>query len=97
MKNTLIWIILIVTISMINACKPLEVEEDTIPPGPVEITSFVPVPGGFHVSYKLPDDKDLLYVVAQYDIREGRSSEVKASPYCSRQNLANPKVYKYQE
>ena len=81
MKNRLIWIIWIVAISMINGCKPLEVEEDNVPPGPVEITSYVPVPGGFEVTYNLPADKDLLYVVAKYEIREGRMSEVKASAY----------------
>ena len=81
MKNTLIWIILVVPIFMINSCSPLEVEGDAVPPGPVEITSVVPVPGGFDVSYKLPADKDLLYVVANYEVRDGKSSEVKASAY----------------
>ena len=81
MKNTIIWIILVVPIFMINSCSPLEVEGDAVPPGPVEITSVVPVPGGFDVSYKLPADKDLLYVVANYEVRDGKSSEVKASAY----------------
>ena len=81
MKNIFIWIALIISTVMYIACNPLEVIEDAVPPGPVVLNSVVPIPGGFEVSYDLPNDKDLLYVKAEYNIREGHKSEVKASIY----------------
>ena len=66
MKNTLIWIALIITTAFFYACGPLEVEPDIVPPGPVVLNSVVPIPGGFEVTYDLPEDRDLLYVKAEY-------------------------------
>lgn len=82
MKHLFNWLVPILTIT-ICACNPLEVVEDSVPPGPITINSVVPVPGGFDVAYDLPSDDDLLYVVARYQINDGQTSEVKASIYQS--------------
>ncbi|MEA1896473.1 MAG: DUF5000 domain-containing lipoprotein [Bacteroidota bacterium] len=84
MKKTLIWIALVISFVMQTACedKPLgPIKQDNVPPGPVVIKSVTPVPGGFEVSYDLPGDDDLLYVKAEYFIREGQKSEAKSSLY----------------
>ena len=84
MKNTLIWTVLFISLLMLNACveDPVGlIKEDNVPPGPVVIQSIVPVAGGFEVDYLLPDDKDLLYVKAEYMIGGVKKSEVKASMY----------------
>lgn len=39
------------------------------------------IPGGAILNYKLPDDKNLLYVKAEYEIREGVRMETKVSYY----------------
>lgn len=62
-----------------KGAKPLE--HSTIAPGEVENIAVQNLPGKAKLTYSLPDDKDLLYVVAQYALENGTKMEVKASYY----------------
>lgn len=50
---------------------------------PAEVTNVVieNLPGKAKLNYTLPQDEDLLYVVARYTLENGRQMEVKASYY----------------
>ncbi|PWV47679.1 DUF4959 domain-containing protein [Chitinophaga sp. S165] len=48
-------------------------------PGPVTNVKVTNYNGAAVVKYDLPNDQDLLYVVANYDIREGVSRQIKSS------------------
>ncbi|MGV8134040.1 MAG: DUF4959 domain-containing protein [Mangrovibacterium sp.] len=50
-------------------------------PGQVSDVSIRNIPGGATISYNLPDDENLLYVKAEYEIRTGVFRECKASYY----------------
>lgn len=62
-----------------KGAKPLE--NSTIAPGEVEGIAIENLPGKAKLTYSLPDDKDLLYVVAEYALENGTKMEVKASYY----------------
>lgn len=84
MRTRIIWNVLIVVLLLFPGCDEgleMPVRMDSVPPGPVEIESVVPVAGGFDVSYILPDDEDLLYVKAEFNVSETKTSEVKVSLY----------------
>ncbi len=46
------------------------INHDNVAPGPVELVKVTPVNGGFHIVYTLPDDEDLLYVKAVYQLKD---------------------------
>lgn len=52
-----------------------------VAPAPVSNVTVENLPGGARISYALPKDKNLLYVKATYQIREGVEKEAKASLY----------------
>jgi hypothetical protein len=54
---------------------------DTVPPAPVTDVQVRNTPGGAVLKYQLPDDEDLLYVKAEYSLKEGHQAEVRASQY----------------
>lgn len=54
---------------------------DSENPGPVENVSYEPINGGFAITYDLPDDKDILYVKAEYLNSLGQTATVKTSAY----------------
>jgi len=56
-------------------------ESDSEAPGIVTDIEVENLPGGATISYTLPDDKDILYVVADYEIRKGVAYDVKSSYY----------------
>lgn len=56
-------------------------EHSTIAPGQVENVQVLNLPGKVKLTYNLPNDKDLLYVVAQYTLENGTKMEEKASYY----------------
>lgn len=56
-------------------------------PAPVSNVAVENRPGGARISYTLPDDRNLLYVKATYQIREGVAKEAKASLYESEINI----------
>lgn len=54
---------------------------NNIPPQPPVVTEIKPIPGGAIVKYNLPKDEDLLYVKAEYYLKENVKSEQRASMY----------------
>lgn len=54
--------------------------QDSVPPGPVTNVTVQNIAGGAVFRYDLPDDEDLLYVKAVYDLKGGEA-ESKASIY----------------
>jgi hypothetical protein len=50
-------------------------------PGVISEIQVFPQPGGAIIAYTLPDDKDLLYVKAVYELTNGQEREVKSSFY----------------
>lgn len=54
---------------------------DSEAPGQVSDVKVTNVPGGADLSYKIPDDNDLLYVKATYELENGTQSSVMVSMY----------------
>jgi hypothetical protein len=68
------------------ACSETElqpIEKNTKAPGKVNVTNIENTPGGAIITYTLPDDPDLLYVMARYE-EKGVPREFKASFYTNR-------------
>ena len=76
---SLLFIIAFIACSEEDGHGPLE--SNSSPPGEVTNISVVNLPGKAQITYNLPSDKDLLYVVARYTLENGRDMEVKASYY----------------
>ncbi|MDN3667557.1 DUF4959 domain-containing protein [Algibacter miyuki] len=56
-------------------------ESNTTPPGAVSNVTIENLPGKVKLDYTLPNDKDLLYIVARYTLENGTAMEVKSSYY----------------
>lgn len=54
---------------------------NTTPPEPPVVTDIISIPGGAVIKYNLPKDEDLLYVKAEYYLKENEKSEQRASMY----------------
>jgi hypothetical protein len=79
MKNSIILLILVL---LLNACEELEkvpLTKDTVAPSAVIDPIVENVPGGAIISYTLPDETDLLYVIAQYKLSNGQDAEARSS------------------
>lgn len=79
MKHTRILVILLI---LFNACAELEKEpmiKDNIAPSPIVNPVVENTPGGANISYTLPDETDLLYVVAEYELSNGEKTESRSS------------------
>tara|TARA_R110002050_G_scaffold300018_1_gene467367 strand:+ start:52538 stop:53758 length:1221 start_codon:yes stop_codon:yes gene_type:complete len=88
MKQNLIQSLRIIILSLIVTfigCTeeqgPTPLENNTTPPGEVENVSIQNLPGKVKLEYTLPEDKDLLYIIARYTLENGTPMEVKASYY----------------
>src|SRR5690606_12917817 len=73
------FIIVTLMLCTIFACK----EESKEPSGswtsgPIEISKITPINGGATISYNIPNDPDLLYVMAEYE-RNGKIFTEKSS------------------
>jgi hypothetical protein len=79
MKNNVF--IVIITIGFMIACKEESQLEDHTPPGEVSNIEVENIPGGAILRYVPPHDEDLLYVAAVYSLKDGVSSEARASLY----------------
>ncbi|WP_158640590.1 DUF5000 domain-containing lipoprotein [Anseongella ginsenosidimutans] len=70
---------------LLTSCERLEVrdalENDDTVPGSVTGIEIENISGGAIIRYTLPDENDLLYVLAEYEIRPGIKQQVKASLY----------------
>lgn len=76
---------------LFTACKedqigPMDENDDT-PPSPVTNASVENMPGAAQISYELPDDSDLQYVKAVYQINDGTTRETKSSQYNNSLNV----------
>lgn len=83
-----IWLILLVEglgwLLFLTSCKEEEIGQypvDTIPPQAVSNPVVTNFKGGTSITYELPDDKDLLYVKAVYQLPNGTVKEVLASAF----------------
>lgn len=79
MKKNLLYIL---SVLLLIACSEEErtfVKTDSVAPQPVSNVEVTNIPGGAILKYTLPDDEDLLCVKANYELKSGVSSEVKAS------------------
>lgn len=61
--------------------REIPVSGDDTAPTPVSNVKVENIPGGATISYTLPDSKDLLYVLADYNIRDTMPMQKKASYY----------------
>lgn len=76
--------VLLVTLAI--SCKKSEsnisvVSDDKTKPGIVTDVQVENINGGARITYKLPNSKNLLYVLASYKINDSRTRETKASYY----------------
>lgn len=76
--------VLLVTLAI--SCKKSEsnisvVSDDKTKPGIVTDVQVENINGGAHITYKLPNSKNLLYVLASYKINDSHTRETKASYY----------------
>lgn len=84
MKNIKNIAILAGILTMLHACTEKElvpISTDSIAPGIVRNVQSESIPGGAVISYNIPDDEDLLYVKAVYELDNGKMSEVRSSLY----------------
>lgn len=83
-KSILIFILslgVLISCSKDDGASPLE--NSGIAPGKVENVVVQNLPGKVKLTYSLPNDEDLLYVVAQYTLENGTKMEEKASYFNS--------------
>lgn len=69
-------------IFILPACSEEErpvIKTDNIAPQPVSDVQVKNIPGGAILSYTLPEDEDLLYVKANYSLKNGSKDEVRTS------------------
>ncbi|MBY5957354.1 DUF5126 domain-containing protein [Membranicola marinus] len=56
-------------------------DNDSVAPSPVTNIQWEAIPGGAVITYTIPTDSDLLYVLGEYEIRPGVPQEQKTSFY----------------
>ncbi len=87
MRKTLIYISLISLIIIHNNCKEETVGQyptDNIAPNPVSNIQVENLPGAVRLIYDIPDDEDLLYIMAVYPLADGKTGETKTSVFSNR-------------
>jgi hypothetical protein len=83
--STLLTVVMGVTTMLLFGCSsdnlnnPLD--NDSIPPKPVSNVKWEAISGGAIISYDIPDDPDLLYVLCEYELKPGVVSRQKSSVY----------------
>lgn len=89
MKN--IRLIIIISLAMLYGCTEPQVGQypvDDTPPQEVTVTKIENLAGKVVVSYKLPNESDLLYVKAVYVDAKGATKEVRASMFKNRLEIS---------
>lgn len=85
MKKQIFYFLAVLLAALGQSCKEesrIDYIDDSLPaPGQVSNVEIVETPGGAIVTYELPNDPNLAYVKAIYDIRPGVTREAKASLY----------------
>lgn len=79
--RVLILSLLVTFVSCSDDQSPQPLEKNSNPPAQVTNIAIENLPGKAKLTYTLPSDKDLLYVVARYTLENGTPMEVKASYY----------------
>jgi len=84
MKNNKWYLLLAFLCSVVMACKeevlsPLE--KDSVAPQQISNPVSTSTPGAVTIKYNLPSDPDLMYVMAEYTNKYGKTISVKASAY----------------
>ena len=83
MKNKII--LSVMTLGLITwSCSESPIGQqpiDSIAPGAVSNVNVKNIPGGAILSYTLPDDEDLLYVKAVYNLKEGLAEAKSTGSY----------------
>lgn len=79
--RVLILSLLVTFVSCSDDQSPKPLEKNSNPPAQVTNIAIENLPGKAKLTYTLPSDKDLLYVVARYTLENGTPMEVKASYY----------------
>jgi len=73
----------IILFTLLMACKEEELHKplsnDTVKPGVVSNVLIVNKSGAAKITYQIPNDNDLLYIKAEYEIRPGAMRQIKAS------------------
>lgn len=59
-------------------------ENDGVAPGKVQILSYTPIAGGAEITFKSPEDEDLMSIVAKYTLASGVEMESKVSSYSNK-------------
>jgi hypothetical protein len=87
-RKTLVFLVLmtVLTIVSISGCKKMDnavevISNDMTKPGVVSEVKVENLNGAARITYRLPDSKNLLYVLASYPINDNRIRETKSSYY----------------
>ena len=78
MKNVVKFLILICCICLLDACK--ETKQEGKKPDPIVEYSITQIHGGATITYSIPEDPDILYVMAEYE-RNGKPFTERSSTY----------------
>ncbi len=83
-KSRIIDAILVVALLFTFSCQEIEREpltRDSVAPGVVTAPVIQNIPGGAIITYSLPNETDLLYVKAEYELGTGTPVETRSSIY----------------
>ena len=82
MKNYLLLLVVLGFIAYACTNEPVgQQPTDNVAPGPISNVKVQNTPGGAILTYTLPTDEDLLYIKAIYILKDGTTSESRASMY----------------
>src|SRR5690554_3531470 len=79
MKKYFLMIIIIIVASCEEFERGTPVDADDVAPDPVSNVEIENTPGGAVISYTLPKNENLLYVMAEYTLSNGKVMEKKSS------------------
>lgn len=79
----------ICVICLFIGCKEINLhtpygQNDGVAPGKVQFLSYVPTAGGAEITFKSPEDEDLMSIVAKYTLASGVEMESKVSSYSNK-------------
>lgn len=90
--SPLLIMILAIAFGSLSSCEKSDayrdpVSNDKTKPGPVSNVRVKNYNGAAVISYDLPQNQDLLYVIAEYNIREGATRQIKSSYFLDTMRL----------
>jgi hypothetical protein len=84
MKKYQLYVYLFLAVALLNNCKEETIGQyptDGVAPQPVNNVKIENIAGGVKLLYQLPDEDDLLYVQALYDLPSGKNGVTKTSVF----------------